>query len=60
MKKNFTYQQLLDYLKNLSQSDLNKNVTVYDSSRDEFMPVSSISFTTESDVLDADHPFLTI
>ncbi|MFZ9613679.1 MAG: hypothetical protein ACO29Q_10390 [Crocinitomicaceae bacterium] len=60
MEKNFTYQQLLYYLKNMSKSDLNKNVTVYDSNSDEFMPVSSISFTTESDVLDADHPLLKI
>jgi hypothetical protein len=57
---NMTYQQLLDYLKTLSQEDLEKNVSVFDPNSGEFMPVSSINVTTEEDILDADHPFLEI
>lgn len=55
-----TYQQLFDYLKNLSKEDLAKNVTVFDSNNGEFMPVSSVNVTTEEDILDAGHPFLEI
>lgn len=55
-----TYQQLFDYLKTLSKEDLEKNVTVFDSNFEEFMPVSSVKVTSEDDILDAGHPFLEI
>jgi len=55
-----TYQQLFDYLKTLSKEDLEKNVTVFDSHFEEFMPVSSVKVTAEDYILDAGHPFLEI
>ena len=55
-----TYRQLFDYLKTLSKEDLAKNVTVFDSNSEEFMPVSSVKVTDEDDILDAGHPFLEI
>ena len=39
---------------------LNCDVTIYDDSEDEYYPVFGIDFSPEDDVLDKNHPFLTV
>ena len=57
---NLTYQQLKDWLSNLTQEQLDMNVTVMIQDVDELYPVSSIGIPTEEDRLDEEHPVLYI
>lgn len=54
-----TFQNLLDKLQKLTPEQLNSDVTVCDSNRDEFVPVFEFKISDASnDVLDEGHPFL--
>lgn len=66
-----TYRELLIELENMSNEQLNCDVTVYVNEIDEFMPLSSnpwcfggqqIAFAQAHlhDVIDPDHPFLVV
>jgi hypothetical protein len=58
--KNLTYLDLAFAIANMTKEQRNQNVTIHDKSVDEYLPVSSISFSEETDVLDKGHAFLSI
>ena len=53
-----TYRELLTRLQGLSPEQLDMNVTIHDCNNDEWYP-AELLFTTEDDVLDKEHPYLT-
>jgi|TARA_B100000085_G_scaffold2534_1_gene2417 hypothetical protein len=54
-----TYLQLLEQLQLCSKETLQQDVTVYDISEDEFVPVSETYYTDEnSQVLDPKHLYI--
>ena len=54
-----TYLQLLEQLQVCSKETLQQDVTVYDISEDEFVPVSETYYTDEnSQVLDPKHLYI--
>ena len=55
-----TYGELLNELSLLDTEELNQDVTIFDSNCEEFFPVKSLDKTTETDILDAGHLFLTV
>jgi hypothetical protein len=55
-----TYGELLTKLYELSPSNLAHDVSVYCEVSDEFFAVSDFTFTVGNDVLDDNHPILTI
>lgn len=50
-----TYKDLLKELNNLTAEQLNQNVTVYLADQDDFVAVTTVSTTQETDVLDKEH-----
>ena len=57
---NYTYRQLLEALLELSQEELDMNVTIYDFTNEEYYPLNYTGKTEGDDVLDADHPIMII
>jgi hypothetical protein len=57
---NYTYRQLLAALQELSQDELDMNVSVYDSTNEEYYPLNYTGKCEGDDVLDADHPIMII
>jgi len=57
---NYTYRQLLAALHELSPEELDLNVTIYDSSREEYYPLNYTDKTDDDDVLDSNHPIMII
>lgn len=55
-----TYKELLEFLKTLTDDELEQNVTVYLSSNDEYIPVIETDKTVENDVLDDGHVIITV
>jgi hypothetical protein len=55
-----TYRDLFNVLKSIPEDRLDDNVTIYDSAEDEYHPASSINITTEDDVLDKGHVYISI
>lgn len=53
-----TFKQLLAHLQTMDETQLNSDVTVYNTSDDEFFKVDDIDYSPENDVLDKNHPFL--
>ena len=54
-----TYLQLLEQLQLCSRETLQQDVTVYDISQDEFVPVSETHYTDEnSQILDPKHLYI--
>jgi hypothetical protein len=54
-----TYKQLLQQLQQLSQEQLNSDVSIYDVDADEYYCEAEFVFTTnQCDVLDANHPVI--
>ena len=54
-----TYLQLLEQLQLCSKETLQQDVTVYDISEDEFVPVSETYYTDEnSQILDPKHLYI--
>ena len=56
----YTYRELLEALKELSEEQLDKTATIYDKSFDAYMPIDYTEKTEEDDVLEADHPVIVI
>lgn len=59
-KMNLTWIQLLNHIAVMDTEQQNSNVTIYNEDIDEFFPVKDIDFSREQDVLNENHPFLTI
>ena len=57
---NYTYRQLLEALLELSQEELDMNVTIYDFTNEEYYPLNYTGKTEGDDVLDANHPIMII
>jgi len=57
---NLTWIQLLNHIAVMDTEQQNSNVTIYNEDIDEFFPVKDIDFSREQDVLNENHPFLTI
>ena len=57
---NYTYRQLLAALQELSQDELDMNVTVYDNTNEEYYPLNYAGKCEGDDVVDADHPIMII
>lgn len=55
-----TYKQMLSFINELSDEQLEMDVTVYLETDDEFFPVLDFAVTDETDVLDTDHPYIVI
>lgn len=55
-----TYQQLLDYINLLSDDQKNSDVTIFDGDQGEFLPAKKLEITSENDILEENHPFITI
>ena len=53
-----TYRELLENLKNLSENQLDMDVSVRDVQTDEHFSGSSFVITDETDVLDENHPVI--
>jgi len=53
-----TYRELLENLKNLSENQLDMDVSVRDVQTDEYFSGSSFVITDETDVLDENHPVI--
>lgn len=51
-----TYREMFE---SMSEEQLNQTVTVYDDKEDEFFP-ATVEITSEDDILDANHVYLTI
>ena len=60
MNNQLTYQELLDFLKTLAPEQLKDNVTIFDNTISEFIPVSNTAVATEDDVLHKGHVYLEI
>jgi len=57
---NYTYRQLLEALLELSQEELDLNVAIYDSSREEYYQLNYTGKTEGDDFLDTDHPIIIV
>lgn len=57
-----TYRQLLAHISTMDDSQLDTNVTVYNTYEDEYYPVPAIDYVSEdgNGVLDPLHPFLVV
>ena len=56
----YTYRELLEALKELSEEQLDKTATIYDKSFDAYMPIDYTDTTWDDDVLEANHPIIVI
>tara|TARA_X000001388_G_scaffold66086_1_gene52798 strand:+ start:86 stop:283 length:198 start_codon:yes stop_codon:yes gene_type:complete len=57
---NYTYRQLLEALWELTEEQLDLNVTIYDFQNEEYYPLNYTSTTVGDDVVDDEHPVLII
>ena len=57
---NYTYRQLLEALLELSQEELDMNVSIYDFTNEVYYPLNYTGKCEGDDVLDADHPIMII
>lgn len=60
MDANITYREILTVLQQLTPEQLDCTATVFVRGIDEYYPVQSFGTTTESDVLDENHPYFLI
>lgn len=60
MPNPFTYRALLKFLQELTEEQLDMNVSIYDQQSDEYYPAKDVDITVESDVLDEGHPVIVI
>lgn len=56
--KSITFLEVKQWLEKLTAEQLACTATVYDPYNDEFLPISDVLITDESDVLDENHPYL--
>lgn len=54
------YAELKKILSDMTHEELAQTVTAYINCDDEFVPISSVLVTTESDVLDAGHIYFSV
>jgi hypothetical protein len=59
-KMAMTHRELLEKLDELSEEQLDLDVTVYDSFNQEYYPLESVEVCEEDDVLDSGHPVFNI
>ena len=57
---NYTYRQLLEALQELSQDELDMHATVYDAANEEYYSLNYTDRSEGDDVLDPDHPIMTV
>jgi len=57
---NYTYRQLLDTLKELTEEELDLTATIYDMTDDEYHQVSTVTKTDDDITLEHDHLVLII
>ena len=57
---NYTYRQLLEALLELSQEELDMNVSIYDFTNEVYYPLNYTGKCEGDDVLDANHPIMII
>ncbi len=55
-----TYRQLLGHLQVMDEQQLDSDVTVHLLPDDEYYGYTSIDFSPADDVLDKNHPFITV
>ena len=53
-----TYRDLKNWINSLQPEELDLDVTIYLSERDEYIPAIDVDRSVESDVMDDDHPVL--
>lgn len=54
-----TYKELLQQLQQLSEEQLISDVAIYDTDADEYYQLTvELVFTTQTDVLDVNHPVI--
>ncbi len=53
-----TYRDLLQKLTDLTEEQLNQNVTVFFKYADEYVPIEGMKIADEDDVLDKGHPYM--
>jgi hypothetical protein len=57
----YTYRELLEALKELTEEELDMTATIYDKTFDAFIPIDYTEKTVdEDDVLEACHPIIVI
>lgn len=54
------YRELLGFLNELSDEQLDMDVSVYIEDQDEFYPMTKVGITNETNVLDEGHPYLIV
>ena len=55
-----TWKELKAHIEVMDEEQINTDVIIYLERADEFLPVKSIDFTDETNVLDKNHPFIKI
>jgi len=55
-----TYRELQEQLGRLTDEQLDCDVTVYFTESDEFLPATGCDSMVHDDVLDENHPYLTV
>jgi hypothetical protein len=56
----YTYRELLEALKKLTDEDLDKTATIYDKTFDAYMPIDYTETTVDDDAIEAYHPVIVI
>lgn len=57
---NITYRELLNKLNSFTNEQLDMTATIYISDSNEFYGVNQLKITTDTDVLDENHPYLSV
>lgn len=57
---NFTYKELLNSLLKLDNQQLDCDITIFDEESGEYRPAQLTMIITNEDVLDTDHPVISI
>lgn len=55
-----TYGELLSHLQDMDSTALDMDVTLYDPSEDEYIPIQDFDHTVGTDVIDDGHPVLVL
>ena len=56
----YTYRELLEALKALTEEELDMTATIYDKTFDAYMHIDYTEMTVDDDVLDECHPVIVI
>ena len=55
-----SYRDLLNYLRKLSDEQLDMDVTIRDDTVEEYYPLVGIGTATREDILEEHHPYLVV